>query len=277
MEAKIHKLNSLLEERIKLDQCLLEQLSKSILQQAIQGRLVAQVSDDEPASELLKRISEEKARLIKEKKIKADKLSSVIFKGDDNKYYETIGKHTRCIDEELPFEIPESWCWARLSSIANLYTGDSINEEAKRKNFTNCCGRNYIGTKDVGFDHVINYDNGVKIPASFESEFRIAPSGSVLMCIEGGSAGRKISILSETVCFGNKLCCFAPYGQYSKYIYYYLQSPAFFDIFNQNKSGIIGGVSLNTLKTLLIPVPPLPEIARIEKIIDKALASIMSR
>ena len=262
----------------RLNDNLRENVKKSILQEAIQGKLVPQIAEEGTAKELLEQIKTEKQKLVKEGKLKKSALNdSVIFRGDDNKYYETIGKHTRCIDEELPFEIPESWCWARLSSIANLYTGDSINEEAKRKNFTNCCGRNYIGTKDVGFDHVINYDNGVKIPASFESEFRIAPSGSVLMCIEGGSAGRKISILSETVCFGNKLCCFAPYGQYSKYIYYYLQSPAFFDIFNQNKSGIIGGVSLNTLKTLLIPVPPLPEIARIEKIIDKALASIMSR
>ena len=134
-----------------------------------------------------------------------------------------------------------------------------------------------IGTKDVGFDHTINYENGVRIPSSYESEFRVAPAGSVLMCIEGGSAGRKISILDVTVCFGNKLCCFAPYGQYAKYIYYYLQSPAFFDIFNQNKTGIIGGVSLNTLKTLLIPLPPMSEISRIEKKIDEALASIMSR
>ena len=123
MEAKIHKLNSLLEERIKLDQCLLEQLSKSILQQAIQGRLVAQVSDDEPASELLKRISEEKARLIKEKKIKADKLSSVIFKGDDNKYYEQIGHEVIDLSDEIPFDIPDSWSWVRLGALVSMSIG----------------------------------------------------------------------------------------------------------------------------------------------------------
>ena len=93
-------------------------LMKSILQEAIQGKLVPQDSSDEPASVLLERIKIEKERLIKEKKIKRDKNESIIFKGDDNSYYEKFsdGKVV-CIDNEIPFEIPSNWCWVRVDNL----------------------------------------------------------------------------------------------------------------------------------------------------------------
>ena len=96
-----------------------EDLRKSILQQAIQGKLVPQDPNDEPAAVLLERIREEKARLIKEKKIKKDKNESIIFRGDDNSYYEKIlaTGEVKCIDDEIPFEIPESWEWVRLNEL----------------------------------------------------------------------------------------------------------------------------------------------------------------
>ena len=247
----------------KLESELQPQLKKSILQYAIQGKLVAQNPTDEPASELLKRINEEKEQLIKAGKIKRDKNTSIIFKGDDNKYYEKFGKLVVDITDELPFEIPTSWQWCRLSNIANLYTGNSINESEKKSRYTDVTGTEYIATKDVGFDNSVDYKNGITIPEEYIENFRIAPANSVLMCIEGGSAGRKIGILSQSVCFGNKLCCFSPYVDISEYIFYYLQSPLFFEIFSSNKNGIIGGVSVNNLKQLFIPLPPYPEIGRI--------------
>ena len=96
-----------------------EDLRKSILQQAIQGKLVPQDPNDEPAAVLLERIREEKARLIKEKKIKKDKNESIIFRGDDNSYYEKIltTGEVKCIDDEIPFEIPESWEWSRFGCL----------------------------------------------------------------------------------------------------------------------------------------------------------------
>ena len=247
----------------KLESELQPQLKKSILQYAIQGKLVAQNPSDEPASELLKRINEEKEQLIKDGKIKREKNTSIIFKGDDNKYYEKLGKSINDITDDLPFEIPNTWQWCRLSNIANLYTGNSINETEKKSRYTDVTGTEYIATKDVGFDNSIDYKNGISIPEENIENFRIAPANSVLMCIEGGSAGRKIGILSQSVCFGNKLCCFSPYVDISEYIFYYLQSPLFFEIFSSNKNGIIGGVSVNNLKQLFIPLPPYPEIGRI--------------
>ena len=123
-------------------------------------------------------------------------------------------------------------------------------------------GYNYIGTKDVGFDNVIDYENGVKIP-KFEPKFRYAFSNDILLCIEGGSAGRKIGILREQVCFGNKLCNFHQYFNRSSYMYYFLQTPSFVSIFKENMTGIIGGVSRDKIQNILFPLPPLEEQKRI--------------
>ena len=254
----------------KLNDSIKTLLRKSILQEAIQGKLVPQAPNDEPASVLLQRIKKEKQRLVKEGKLKKkDIVDSLIYKGDDNKYYQQIGKNLIDITDEIPFEIPDNWVWTRLSNVTNIYTGNSISETEKKAKYTNVLGRYYIGTKDVGFDNNVFYNNGIAIPRKYEQDFRIAPKDSILMCIEGGSAGRKIAMLNQDVCFGNKLCCFASFIEMGKYIYYYLQSPSFTDMFNQNKAGIIGGVSLAKVKGILIPLPPLKEQLHIINRLDE--------
>ena len=241
-----------------------QQLKNSILQMAVQGKLVPQDPNDEPASVLLERIRKEKEQLIKDGKIKKEKNPSIIFRGADNLPYEKVGNNEPvCITDEVPFDIPDSWEWCRLSSVNDMYTGNSINQTDKKTKYTNLStGYYYIGTKDVGFDHTIDYDNGVKIPYN-NSKFKIAPKNCILLCIEGGSAGRKIAFTNQDICFGNKLCCFISYGIDYLFLYYYLQSPLFQEIFKKNTTGIIGGVSVNTLKSLYFPVPPLAEQKRI--------------
>ena len=270
----IEKYSSFDIELARINDEIGNRLKKSVLQEAIQGRLVPQIEEEGTARELLDLIRQEKQRLVKEGKIKKSALTdSVIYKGDDNKYYEQVGNTSRCIDEEVPFDIPSTWIWTRLSCIANVYTGNSISEAEKKSKFTNVKGRYYIGTKDVDLKNRITYNNGVAIPKQYESAFRIAPKSSVLMCIEGGSAGKKIAVLNQDVCFGNKLCCFAAYTEISKYVYYYLQSPIFLDVFNQYKTGIIGGVSIAKVKEILLPLPPLQEqqhiVAQIEKLFEQ--------
>ncbi len=156
-----------------------------------------------------------------------------------------------------------------MSTIANIYTGNSINETEKQRKYVGLFdGYNYIATKDVSFEHVINYENGVKIPFN-EINFKVAYKDTPLLCIEGGSAGRKIAILEQDVCFGNKLCAFQSLGVNPKYLYYYLQNPLFIQIFKSKTTGIIGGVSVNTLKTLIFALPPLSEQARIVEEIER--------
>ena len=93
--------------------------------------------------------------------------------------------------EEQPYKIPSNWCWTRLTFLSDLLTGNSINAKEKENKYMNLSeGYNYIATKDISFNSNINYNNGVKIP--FENNFKIAKKNSSLLCIEGGSAGRKI-------------------------------------------------------------------------------------
>ncbi len=272
----VENFNAIQKKQNLLNNSIKERLKKSILQEAIQGKFVPQIESEDSAKELLQQIKEEKQRLVKEGKLKKSALNdSVIYKGDDNRYWEKVGNETRCIDEEIPFEIPASWTWVRINDIANLYTGNSINEKEKSTKYSGVSGREYIGTKDVGFDNVVKYDNGISIPEKYISQFRTAPKQSILLCIEGGSAGRKIAQMSKAVCFGNKLCCFDFYNlAISKYAYYYLQSPSFFENFKGNVSGIIGGVSVNRLKTLFIPLPPLAEQERIVAQIESLFAAL---
>ena len=252
-----------------LNKNIKEQLKKSVLQYAIEGKLVPQDEAEGTAEVLLEQIQKEKQKLYEENKLKKKDLEhSTIFKDEDNKYYEKIGKNVTCIGEEIPFEIPKNWRWVRMGQIADLYTGNSINEQEKKAQYMNTEGIPYIGTKDVGFDGKVLYQNGVAIPKKHLSLFKKAYSNSILMCIEGGSAGRKITLIDKTVCFGNKLCCITSYYEKIKYLFYYLQSPMFFEIFNQNKNGIIGGVSVNNLKNLIVPLPPLAEQQCIIESID---------
>lgn len=172
--------------------------------------------------------------------------------------------------EETPFDIPDDWFWSNLGNCCEMYTGNSISETVKKTKYAGLKeGYDYIATKDVTFEHTIEYDNGVRIPV--DDDFRIAYNGSVLMCIEGGSAGRKIGILDRDVCFGNKLCTFNSKEIVNRYIYYYLQSHEFKAFFMDNMSGIIGGVSIKKLKELPIPVPTVSEqkaiVAKIEELL----------
>ena len=125
-----------------------ELLKKSILQEAIQGKLVPQDPNDEPASVLLQRIKEEKLRLIKEGKLKKkDVIDSTIFRGDDNKYFEKKGKEVICIDEEIPFNIPQSWEWCRLGTITSIFGGKRIPVGCKLSTIDT--GHKYIRVSDM--------------------------------------------------------------------------------------------------------------------------------
>lgn len=176
--------------------------------------------------------------------------------------------------EKTPYELPSNWCWTTFEQIANLYTGNSINEREKELKYTGLSeGYNYIATKDIGFDYEIEYENGIKIPYE-ETRFKKARKGASLLCIEGGSAGRKLGFLQEEVCFVNKLCCFDFHGLVDKLYFYYLQSNEFFNLFNANKVGLIGGVSVNNLKQIAVPLAPLEEQKRIVEIIEKQFAKL---
>ena len=256
VEALFRYVDECEDSRKQLAEKLAETLKRSVLQEAIQGRLVPQDPNDEPACELLKRIAVERDKLVTEKKIKKPKPLPPID------------------DDEKPFKLPDGWEWTRIGVISDVFNGNSINEQIKRTKYSKKCeGYSFIATPDVGFDSKINYESGVYIPKG-EPKFRVAPKDSALMCIEGGSAARKFGFLDRDVMFGNKLCCFVPTISDARYIYWYLQSTTFYSTFSSNMTGIIGGVGPETLRSFLIPLPPLAEQKRIVAKVDALLAKI---
>ena len=248
-----------------------DQLRKSILQQAIQGKLVPQDPNDEPASVLLERIREEKARLVEEKKIKKEKNPSVIFRGEDNSYYEkfTLSGEVKCIDEEIPFEIPNGWEWCIIGNLFNHNNGKQLNR-------SNSSGElmSYITTSNLYWNGFI-LNNLKKMPFEIKEIERCqAIKGDLLVC-EGGDIGRScIWENDEPIMLQNhihKLRAYLPLcTQYFYYIFYLY-----------NLSGLIGGkgigiqgFSSQTLHTTRVPLPPLAEQQRIVEKIEELIPYI---
>ena len=170
-------------------------------------------------------------------------------------------------------KIPQDWDIKKIKYCCNIYTGNSISDDEK-DNYTRAENSiPYVATKDID-TNVINYDNGLYIPKE-NNDFRIAPKNSILLCIEGGSAGRKIGYTNQDVCFVNKLCCFKTNDlSNSKYLYYVLQSDMFLTDFNLKMTGLIGGVSQSAIKSITIASPKLEEQQAIADYLDEKCGEI---
>ena len=181
-------------------------------------------------------------------------------------------------DSGIPWigEIPEGWKVCRIKDVAMLYNGNSIKDEEK-DNYTHPNNAyTYISTKDLDATYQsIDYCNGL-FTSKDDSIFKIAHRDSCLMCIEGGSAGKKKAYVEQDVSFVNKLCCFAPYKIEGKYLFYYICSPNFESEFYKYISGLIGGVSVSTLKNFMQLLPPLAEQHLIATFLDKKCSEIDS-
>jgi len=163
-----------------------------------------------------------------------------------------------------------------LEEVANIYSGNSINSKLKKEKYTDKnFSTPYVATKDLSKNGDFDYNNGVTIPDIELDNFKIAPKGSTLICMEGGSAGKKIGLVKQDVCFVNKLGALVPNEKINKkYLYYSLQTPEFQAQFKSSLNGIIGGVSLSKLKKLQIPVPSLQEQEKIVERLDKVFENI---
>ena len=164
----------------------------------------------------------------------------------------------------------------KLSDIAIIYNGNSINKTVKQQNYMkDVPGWNYIGTKDVGFDGTVTYKTGVIIPFT-ETKFRTAPSGTVFVCSEGGSAGKKTALIQEEVCFGNKLYAIVNRDNafIPKYVYYYTRYEAFLKQFKLMASTLMGGITAKNFGNIQLPLPEIPEQQRIVSRIEELFSSL---
>ena len=171
-------------------------------------------------------------------------------------------------------EVPDGWKVHRFKTDVKIFNGCSI-PDSEKDNYTDPRDAYpYVSTKDISLDlSTANYESGLYTKRA-DVHFRIAPKGSILMCIEGGSAGRKKCLLKQDVSFVNKLACFTSQTCDNRYVYYFLQSPNYEEHFLHNITGLIGGVNIATLLNMPITIPPLPEQLRIADYLDEKCAAI---
>ena len=231
-----------------------QQLKNSILQMAVQGKLVPQDPNDEPASVLLDRIRAEKEQLIKEKKIKKEKNPSIIFRGADNLPYEKVGKNEPvCIADDVPFEIPDSWEWVRLGTVFNIEMGQS---PAGNTVSSNKDGIEFHQGK-VHFGEIFLQESG-----QYSSDpKKYAEQNSVLLCVRAPVG--KVNITRRKICIGRGLCAILPFADMPLMFLYYLLE-AYENIFVKQATGTTFiAITAETVKNQLIPLPPLEEQKRI--------------
>ena len=286
--AKITELTHLLdiysnkqEELNALNTNMYQRIKKSILQEAIQGKLVPQIAEEGTAKELLEQIKAEKQKLVKEGKLKKSALaSSVIFRGDDNRYYELIDNSPVCIDEFLPFQIPETWTWCKVKDLLEIQTGASFKKEqanANKKGIRILRGGNILPNKYIfKDDDVFVSEEFVNANSILKKNCIITPAVTSLENIG------KMAVIEKdynNVSAGGFVFIISPYIQdfnHSLVLAYFLQSPFLIEAMRgiTKKSGAaFYNLGKERLKELYIPLPPMAEqqriVAQIEKLFEQ--------
>ena len=235
-----------------------------ILDLAIRGKLVPQNPNDEPASVLLERIRAEKEELIKQGKIKRDKKETIIFRGDDNSYYEKIGNDIICIDEELPFDIPHNWSWCRLGNIGDWAAG-STPSRSYPEYYNGTIP--WLKTGDLNDGYITNIPESISEEALKNTSVRLNPSGSVLIAMYGATIG-KLGILTFPATTNHACCACSPLdGINNHYLFYYLLSQKDNFVY-RSVGGAQPNISKEKIVTTLMPVPPYEEQRQILDKID---------
>ena len=249
-----------------------EALKKSILQEAVQGKLVPQDPSDEPAEALLERIRAEKQRLIKEGKIKKDKHESVIFRRD-NSHYEKRGSEEVCIDEEIPFEIPENWAWCRASSLGTMIRGRGIKRTETVAQGCPCIRYGEIYTTyETSFDSAVSF-----VPETLDKDCLHFSSGDVVFTLTGENKvdiAKTVAFLGEgQIAAGGDLAFWTHHGMNPLYLVYYMASPYCIELKRRTATGdIIVHISTSKVGDFLVPIPPIKEQNRIVSAIEQLFA-----
>ena len=252
-EPLIAEYDKLEQQATKLDSEIYDKLKKSILQYAIQGKLVPQDSNDEPAAVLLERIRAEKKAQLGKKYVE-----SYIYKGDDNCYYEKVGSETKNITDEIPFDIPDSWEWARVDTLFQHNTGKALNSANTKGNY-----REYITTSNLYWNY-FKLDSLKKMLFTDEEIDKCSlKKGDLLVC-EGGDIGRAaIWNYDIPMCIQNHIHRLRAYSAVETKFYYCV-------LYLYKQLGIIGGkgigiqgLSTKALGRIIFPIPPLCEQKRI--------------
>ena len=270
---------TLCQERLNLlNEEIKEQLKKSILQEAIQGKLVPQIAEEGTAQDLLKQIKEEKLKLVKEGKLKKSALaSSVIFRGDDNKYYEKSGEDTICIDDEIPFDIPVNWAWVRLDDICSfIHRGKSPKYSLIKKYPVVAQKCNQWSGFSIEKAKFIEPQS----ISSYEEEYILQDEDLMWNSTGLGTLGRMAIYYKrlnpyELAVVDSHVTVIRTYKQYvvSEYLYYYFASNTVQSVIEDKSDGSTKQkeLSTKTVKSYLVPLPPMEEQKRIVEKVEKLM------
>ncbi|ADV34594.1 restriction endonuclease subunit S [Mycoplasmopsis fermentans] len=258
---------------MKINRLTAEQLRKSILQLAIQGKLVKQDPNDEPASKLIERIYQEKQKLIKEGKIKKDKQESFIFKGEDNHYYEKIGKNIKDITEELPFEIPENWMWVRLKNISIINGGFAFksSEFVSKENGIRILRISDFDERGLKNNNIVYYKYESKMFDYFLN------NKNIVICMTGGTVGKSLLIkeLKEKILVNQRVGNIKILNEMlPDYVDIVMKSELISKIIRKNKNSTNDNISIELIKLFFIPVPSIEEQLKIIVKYNKLLTQL---
>ena len=281
----VHQYETTFLKQKKLNSELNERLKSAILQEAIQGKLVPQINEEGTAQELIEQIKAEKEKLVKEGKLKKSALNdTVIFRGDDNKYYELIDDSPVCIDEFLPFQIPETWVWRKVKDLLEIQTGASFKKEqanANKKGIRILRGGNILQNK------YIFKDDDVFVSEEFVNANTILKKNSIITpAVTSLENIGKMAVIEKdykNVSAGGFVFIISPYIQdfnHSLLLACFLQSPFLIEAMRgiTKKSGAaFYNLGKERLKELYLPLPPMAEQSRVVAKIKEVLSSIMSR
>ena len=259
----------------KLNVELLGNLKKSILQEAVQGRLVQQIAEEGTGEELLEQIKLEKQQLIKEGKLKKSALTdSVIFRGDDNKYWEKKGKTEKDITDEIPFEIPDSWAWVRLSSISDIIGGYAFQSSSLKEEH----GKRVIRISDINEKGFVN-TKIVRYNGSPISDIYKLQRFDILMAMTGGTVGKSLFVRElpeDELLLNQRVARIRNLWISVDYLNFVIIAPHIKEFISKQKNSTNDNISMADISNFLIPLPSIKEQLRIvEKLYN--LASIMSR
>ena len=247
-----------------LNQKVYDKLKKSVLQEAIRGKLIPQLAEEGSAQDLLEQIKLEKQKLVKEGKLKKSALTtSTIFRGDDNKYYEKIGKSVQCIDEEIPFEIPENWVWVRLGNIVDFSKSQSLPSSSIKESTW------VLDLEDIEKDSGILLRKKRMKDVLSKSDKHIFYKGNVLYS-KLRPYLNKVIIADEDGACTTEILAFDFGYIYNKYAQLFLMSPFFVDYATADSYGIkMPRLGSKRGNSALMPLPPLKEQQRIVAQIEK--------
>ena len=258
----VEKYGEMEEQRLRLDANLPTALEKSILQEAIQGKLVPQDPNDEPASELLKRVAAERKALIKAGKLKRDKGESVVFRGSDRLAYETRNGETVCVQDEIPFDIPDSWEWVRLGSVIALLSGRDLEPceySASPKKFPYMTGAS-------------NFVNGKLIVNRWtDKSATISHCGDLLITCKGTIGAMAFNTIGN-IHIARQIMAISSRWVSLEYVKVFLESIVL--SLKCAANSMIPGIDRNTMLSLLVPLPPLAEQKRIAKKVEEMKVKI---